>query len=159
MKEQTLRKGYQLYTDTLAYEIKLTEKYSKMLALQLFTKLEAPISPEEFLVMDVVSCNPEICQRDLAKIIVKDRANTGRLLESLEKKGLIQRVVDVKNNRLVKKIVLTESGKDIFETWFDKVIPIFNKVCSKFTEEEINQTRDVLKRMRDAFQEIVDIQI
>ena len=109
--------------------------------------------------MDVVSCNPEICQRDLAKIIVKDRANTGRLLESLEKKGLIQRVVDVKNNRLVKKIVLTESGKDIFETWFDKVIPIFNKVCSKFTEEEINQTRDVLKRMRDAFQEIVDIQI
>ena len=99
MKEQTLRKGYQLYTDSLAYEIKLTEKYSKMLALQLFAKLEAPMSPEGFLVMDVVSCNPEICQRDLARIIIKDRAKTGRLFESLEKKGLIKRVVDVKNNR------------------------------------------------------------
>lgn len=159
MKEQTRRKSYQLFTESLAYEVKLTEKYSKMLGLQLFAKLGAPVSPEEFLVLDVVSTNPDVCQRDLAKLIIKDRANTGRLLESLEKKGLIRRIVDVKNNRLVKKIVLTDEGEDILYTWLDKIIPVFDVLYDKFSQEEINQAKDVLRRMRDTFQEIVDIQI
>ena len=130
-----------------------------MLGLQLFAKLGAPLSPEEFLALDVVSANPDICQRDLAKLIIKDRANTGRLLEALEKKGLIDRVVDVKNNRLVKKIVITEEGEEILRTWLKKIIPIFDRVYEKFSKEEIEQVKDVLKRMRDAFQDIVDIQI
>ena len=159
MKEQTKIQGYQLFTESLAYEVKLTEKYSKILGLQLFAKRGAPLSPEEFLALDVVSANPDICQRDLAKLIIKDRANTGRLLEALEKKGLIDRVVDVKNNRLVKKIVITEEGEEILRTWLKKIIPIFDRVYEKFSKEEIEQVKDVLKRMRDAFQDIVDIQI
>ena len=93
MKETNKIQGYQLFTESLAYEVKLTEKYSKMLGLQLFAKLGAPLSPEEFLALDVVSANPDICQRDLAKLIIKDRANTGRLLEALEKKGYKPRIV------------------------------------------------------------------
>ena len=157
MKEQTKIQGYQLFTESLAYEVKLTEKYSKMLGLQLFAKLGAPLSPEEFLALDVVSANPDICQRDLAKLIIKDRANTGRLLEALEKKGLIDRVV--KNNRLVKKIVITDEGEEILHTWLKKIIPIFDRVYEKFSKEEIEQAKGVLRRMRDAFQDIVDIQI
>ncbi len=159
MKETNKIQGYQLFTKSLAYEVKLTEKYSKMLGLQLFAKLGAPLSPEEFLALDVVSANPDICQRDLAKLIIKDRANTGRLLEALEKKGLIKRVVDVKNNRLVKKIVITDEGEEILHTWLKKIIPIFDRVYEKFSKEEIEQAKDVLRRMRDAFQDIVDIQI
>lgn len=159
MKETNKIQGYQLFTESLAYEVKLTEKYSKMLGLQLFAKLGAPLSPEEFLALDVVSANPDICQRDLAKLIIKDRANTGRLLEALEKKGLIKRVVDVKNNRLVKKIVITDEGEKILHTWLKKIIPIFDRVYEKFSKEEIEQAKGVLRRMRDAFQDIVDIQI
>ena len=159
MKETNEIQGYQLFTESLTYEVKLTEKYSKMLGLQLLAKLGAPLSPEEFLALDVVSANPDICQRDLAKLIIKDRANTGRLLEALEKKGLIKRVVDVKNNRLVKKIVITNEGEEILRTWLKKIIPIFDKVFEKITKEGIEQAKDVLKRMRDAFQDIVDIQI
>lgn len=159
MKKQGKIQGYKLFTETLAYEVKLTEKYSKMLGAQLFDKLGAPVSPEEFLALDVVSANPDICQRDLAKLIIKDRANTGRLLESLEKKGLIKRIVDVKNNRLVKKIAITSEGEDILRVWFDKIIPIFDKVFENISNEEIEQAKDVLRRMRDAFQEVVKIQI
>lgn len=148
-----------LYTDSLYYDVKLTEKFSKMLGLQLFSKLNSPVSPEEFLVLDVTYSNPDICQRDLAKLLVKDRANTGRLLESLEKKAFIKRVVDVKNNRLVKRIVLTEEGDKILHDVMDKVLPVFDKVSSNFTEEEIRFTKDMLKRMRDTFKDIVELQI
>lgn len=158
-KIKTTRIGHRLYTDSLAYEVKLTEKYSKMLGLQLFANLNSPISPEELLVLDVTYCNPDICQRDLAKLLIKDRANTGRLLESLEKKELIKRVVDVKKNRLVKKIILTDEGEEVLRDLMDKIIPVFDKVYENFTDEEIEQAKNVLKRMRDTFNQIVDLQI
>ncbi len=148
-----------LYTESLYYDVKLTEKYSKMLGLQLFAKLNAPVNPEELLVLDVTYSNPDICQRDLAKLLVKDRANTGRLLESLEKKELIKRVVDVKNNRLVKKIMITESGNQVLHDVMDKIFPLFDKISEKFTDEEIMIVKDVLKRMRDSFKDIVELQI
>ena len=148
-----------LYTDSLFYDVKLTEKYSKMLVLQLFAKLNVPVNPEELLVLDVTYSNPDICQRDLAKLLVKDRANTGRLLESLEKKEYIKRVVDVKNNRLVKKIVLTEEGDKVLHDVMSKILPVFDKISQKFSDKEVSIVKDILKRMRDTFKEIVELQI
>ncbi len=148
-----------LYTESLYYDVKLTEKYSKMLALQLFAKLDVSINPEELLVLDVTYSNPDICQRDLAKLLVKDRANTGRLLESLEKKEYIKRVVDVKNNRLVKKIVLTEEGDKVLHDVMSKILPVFDKISQKFSDKEVSIVKDILKRMRDTFKEIVELQI
>ena len=45
------------------------------------------------------------------KIILKDRPSTGRILNSLEEKRLIKRFADTKNNRLVRKMKLTEEGE------------------------------------------------
>ncbi len=148
-----------LYTDSLFYDVKLTEKYSKMLVLQLFAKLNVPVNPEELLVLDVTYSNPDICQRDLAKLLIKDRANTGRLLESLEKKNLIKRIVDVKNNRLVKRIVLTESGDNLLHDVMDKILPVFDKISEQITDSEVELVRNVLKRARDTFKEVVELQI
>lgn len=148
-----------LYTDSLFYDVKLTEKYSKMLVLQLFAKLNVPVNPEELLVLDVTYSNPDICQRDLAKLLIKDRANTGRLLESLEKKNLIKRIVDVKNNRLVKRIVLTESGNNLLHDVMDKILPVFDKISEQITDSEVELVRNVLKRARDTFKEVVELQI
>ena len=156
---QTTKVRNRIYTDSLVYEIKLTEKYSKMLGLQLFAKLNAPISPEEFIVLDATSCNPDICQRDLAKLLIKDRANTGRLLESLEKKEYIKRIIDVKNNRLVKRIILTEAGDKIYKEILEKIIPVLDKAFESFTEEEVTQAKKFLKKMRDTLENIVDLQI
>jgi len=158
-KIKTTKIGNRTYTDSLAYEVKLTEKYSKMLCLQLFSRLNASVSPEEFLVLDVTYHNPDICQRDLAKLLIKDRANTGRLLESLEKKSLIKRVVDVKNNRLVKKIILTNEGEGILFSLWEKINPVFTKTFESFTDEEVEFTKKILKKMRDTLKETVEVQI
>ena len=125
----------------------------------MFAKLNVPVNPEELLVLDVTYSNPDICQRDLAKLLIKDRANTGRLLESLEKKNLIKRIVDVKNNRLVKRIVLTESGDNLLHDVMDKILPVFDKISEQITDSEVELVRNVLKRARDTFKEVVELQI
>ena len=87
------------FTDTIFYQIELTSRYTRMLGAQLFGRLGLGLTPEEFSTLDVLSCQDSLCQRDLAKLILKDRANTGKLLDSLENKGFIERTLSVKNNR------------------------------------------------------------
>ena len=76
----------------------------------MFQNLNIPLTMDEFVALDVIQANDGICQRELAKLILKDRPNTGRILNSLEEKGYVERFVDTKNNRLVRKMILTEEG-------------------------------------------------
>ena len=92
------------YTDSIHYELEQTSRLMKKLTNQLFEKLGIDLTIDEYSALDTVSVNAGICQRDLAKLILKDRANTGRILNTLEQKGFITRFIDTKNNRLVKKM-------------------------------------------------------
>lgn len=68
------------------------------------------ISYDEFIILDTVLCYPDVCQRDLAKHILKGTSHTSKLLATLEKKGLIERPIDKKGNRIVRKITVTDNG-------------------------------------------------
>ena len=70
------------FTDTIFYQIELTAKYCKLLGQQVFEKFNLGISLEEYSVLDVLTINESLCQRDIAKLILKDRANTGRIINS-----------------------------------------------------------------------------
>lgn len=150
---------HKLYTETLYYNIKLTEKYARAFAFQIFEKHNAPINPDELMVLDIINSQPDICQRDLAKLIFKDRANTGRLLENLENKKLIIRTDDTKNNRPVKKIHLTEEGKILLNELTEKIVPIFNQLAEILSKEEIDIVKNIMKKLRDGYNEIIEIQI
>ena len=60
------------FTDTIFYQIELTAKYCKLLGNQVFEKLNTGISLEEYTVLDVLTMNESLCQRDIAKIILKE---------------------------------------------------------------------------------------
>lgn len=159
MNKEQISKTRKNFNDTLAYDIKLTEKYSKILVSQLFANINAEVSPEEFMALDNIYHKPDICQRDIAKLIIKDRANTGRLMDSLEKKGLITREAQLKNNKLIKKIILSEAGVDKINEILEKLMPVYETISSEFSKEEIDLVKDVLKRIRISMEKIVDIQI
>ena len=147
------------YTEGIYYEIELTARYCRFLGVQLFNKLEIELSPIEFSALDTISCHSGICQRDLAKLILKDRANTGRILDSLEKSGLIVRYGDTKNNRLVKMIKITPQGIETLKQITDKFKPAIEKVIDSISRDEIDELRSSLKRLREALSCIVETQI
>ena len=104
------------FTDTIFYQIELTARYTKMLGTQLFGKLGVGLTIEEFSTLDTILANSELCQRE---IILKDRANTGKLLDVLEAKGLVKRELTVKNNRPVKIVTITKKGKDTYNEIYE----------------------------------------
>lgn len=147
------------YTDTIQYELEQTARLMRKLALQLFEKLNIELSVDECAALDILSCNPNICQRDLSKLILKDRANTGRILNSLEGKCLIERTIDTKNNRLVKKLAISEQGKILLQDITLKIRSYMENVTTTISHEEIEKVRDVLKVFRLNLEKIVEMKI
>ncbi len=147
------------FIDTIFYQIELTAKYCKLLGQQVFEQYKTGISVEEFAVLDTVLCSGELCQRDIAKLILKDRANTGKLLDTLENKGLITRKLAIKNNRPVKIIELTTAGKDKVEDAVNKIRPHYLEVKQKIANSDLAKVRDLLKELRKMLNETIDIQI
>ena len=152
------------YTDSLYYELEQTTKFFRVFSMKSFKKMEINISPDEFVTIETILCNAGICQRDLAKLILKDRANTGKILDSLEEKGYITRFIDLKNNRLVRKMGVTESGKEVYDIVTEKLKNTIKKIDESkqhkpIPEEEKQMVRNTLRKFRENLSKIVDMQI
>lgn len=147
------------YIDTVYYDLELTSNVFKTLGSQLFEKLKLGITPIEHAVLDTLSCNEGICQRDLAKLILRDRANTGRILDSLEGKGLIIRFIDKKNNRLINKLNVTEEGKKLLIKVHKKIEQTLENARISITDDEVKQIQVSLKKLRNAVLDMVNMQI
>ena len=148
-----------IYIDSPSYDLELSSKYTKTLLSQFFSKFCSEISPEEFIVLETISTHRGLCQRDLAKLILKDRANTGRIVESLSNRGFVTRHNDTKNNRLVRKVVITDKGEFIIKELRTRFQPYHEKMCKLFNNEELLVLKRSLKKFRDAVSQIVEIQI
>lgn len=147
------------YTDTIFYQIELTAKYCKLLGQQAFEQLQAGINLEDYAVLDTLITNKNMCQRDLAKLILKDRANTGKLLDSLEKRGLIKRKLSIKNNRPVKIIEITPDGEKKVEYAASRLRPHYWEVMDTINHKDIGKVGGLLKDLRKILKETIEIQI
>lgn len=147
------------YTDSIHYELEQTSRLMNMLTNQLFKKLELSITFDEYIALDTVSINVGICQRDLAKFILKDRANTGRILNELEQKGFITRFIDTKNNRLVKKMGITETGLQELNSINNKIKTYLSGVTKRIPPEDVDKVRDILRAFRLELDKIVETNI
>lgn len=97
--------------ETLFYKLQKTSRICHAFCESYFKEYAlGEITYDEFIILDTVICNPEICQRDLAKLILKGTSHLSKILNNLEKKDLIQRPISKKGNRVVRKIEITENG-------------------------------------------------
>lgn len=147
------------FTDTIFYQIELTAKYCRLMGAQAFEQCQTGITVEEFAVLDTLLAQKELCQRDLAKLILKDRANTGKLLDGLEKKGFVIRRLSMKNNRPVKLIEITQDGINKVEDAASKIRPHYWNVKKQIEASDIARVGDLLKELRMVLSDTLKIQI
>ena len=147
------------FTDTIFYQIELTARYTKLLGTQLFGRLGVGLTPEEFAALDTISANEDLCQRDLAKLILKDRANTGKLLDSLEQKALITRELSIKNNRPVKIVKITQEGQKVYSETYARLAPHHKIVEEKIANTDLERVGELLRDLREVLEDTIDIGI
>src|SRR5574344_684612 len=147
------------FTHGVFYEITHLSIYINMLAKNFFEIRNVDITHDEFLALNIIQCNPDICQRDLAKLMLRDRTRTGRILDSIEEKGYVERFNATKNNRLIRTMKITKRGKNIYETECNILDQIMNKLLEKIPENRLEDLRLSLKQLEQAISEIVELKI
>ena len=135
-----------------------TSKILKIFAIRFFNEHKnTNISFNEFDIIHSLKNNPNIHQRDLAKILLRSTANLSKDLTSLEKKNLINRIVDIKNNRMVKRLQLTDLGKKLYDN-IGEIFQVYaNNLKNLYTEEEYKQFNSYLERLKNKLTESVDM--
>ncbi|MBR1943285.1 MarR family transcriptional regulator [bacterium] len=147
------------FSKSVFYKIDQLSIYIQTLAKNFFEIRRVDLTSDEFAALNFILNNPNICQRDLAKLTLRDRVRTGRILNSLEEKGYIERVNDTKNNRLVRRLTITKSGKKLYNEQFSIMSQIMDKVLEKFPEEKMIELRDTLTQLETALSEVVEFNI
>lgn len=147
------------YINSIFYQLELTAKYCKYLGTQLIDKIGLPISLDEVVTLDTLAMNGNMCQRDLAKIILKDRPATGRILNSLEEKGYITRIADTKNNRLIRKVILTETGRTFISEVIQTLKEYLQKIPQVLSYNKINEMNKSMAEFREILKQEVELNI
>ena len=136
------------YTKTLLYELELTSRVLHEATRCLFEMNEFPISQEEFIILDCLYINPDIIQIELAKMILKGRAHTGKFLRSLEDKKLIVRAPATHGSKIIMQITITESGLELYKK-INKAMDEYIKNASSVLNIKINEVMQALKTIRE----------
>ncbi len=103
------------------------------------------LTAEQFLVMDTLWNQGEMTQQTIALIIQKDKNSVTQFIDNLEKKGLVQRVVD-SSDRRVNKIRLSPTGLEMKDNTKNVAITAINGILEGISEEELQTFVNVLNR-------------
>lgn len=77
----------------------------------------------QFAALDAIYANPGVDQARIAALIAYDRATIGGVIDRLEQKGLVSRVVS-KRDRRAREVTLTDTGRRTFEA----LLPVVQEV-------------------------------
>lgn len=126
--------------------------YTRIYSRQCFKNANFEITPEQFVVIEVLMHHDGLYQRQLSEITLKDRPNITRIINILEKGGFVERRSD-KNKRKVFKIYLTQKAKDIFP----KLQEVTTKYRSVMTQGISNSELDAcLKVLNKLLENLLD---
>ena len=144
-----LNKNSNNLSNTLICNLEQVARICRLSACHFFEKNKnIDIKFNDFLIIETLHLNPKIHQRYLAKILSKDTANLSRDLEKLEKRGLIERFIEIKENRTVKSIVLSKEGEKLYQEVSKHALNHINKIEEVFSKEEKELFLNYIERLK-----------
>lgn len=114
--------------------------------LRTFASEGIEITTEQWSVLACLWQKDKVTQQTLCKLTAKDKPSMTRLIDKLEKRNLVTRVSD-STDRRINLIHLTEAGSILEQKATELVQSIAAKALNDITEEELNTSRVVLKKI------------
>ena len=110
------------------------------------------LTPEQYLVMDILWDAEVMSQQAIADIIQKDKNSVTKFIDSLEKKGLVYRQVN-KTDRRVNNIVVSEEGMKLKARTTEVAIGMMRNVLKDIKEEDLMALDKVMNQIKENIDE------
>lgn len=136
------------YTKSLPYELELTSRVLHEATKCFFEQNNFPVSQEEFIILDCLYMYPGIIQIELAKLIMKGRAHTGKFLKSLEQKGLIERAPANQGSKIIMESKITQKGLEVYNQ-ISKILDDYIQKTNSDLDFNIQKAIEGLRAIRE----------
>lgn len=115
-------------------------RISQLVSLQ-FNKYD--ITTEQWIVLNRLDEKDGISQKDLAKRVEKDQTTVTRILDQLERKGLVQRKTNREDRRSF-LIYITVPGKSLNKTLTPMEAEVIKDLFKNLPQDQIAQLRSTV---------------
>lgn len=123
-----------------------TTRIIKLRFHQLFKEHDINISPEQWVVLDILYPNNVLSQKEIVAQSFKDAPSISRILLKLINNGYIDKNVDEIDKRLF-RIQLTDKGREIVTLLNPKVVELRNIGLNDFEEDEITNLLNSINKI------------
>jgi DNA-binding MarR family transcriptional regulator len=106
------------------------------------------ITIEQWSVLYHLWKEDELSQQELGTRTFRDKASITRLIDNLEKQGLVTRVAS-NTDRRINKVCLMEAAKPLQQMTYDIANQTMNEALQNITKDEIEVVKNVLQRVYD----------
>lgn len=106
------------------------------------------ITPEQYLVLDILWDKQPLSQQNIADIIQKDKNSVTKIIDSLEKKNLVKRSMDKKDRR-INQIELTEEADALKKTTTQVAIEFMNGAIKGIKKQDLDTFVDVMRQLKN----------
>lgn len=125
-----------------------TTRIIKLRFHQLFKEENVPITPEQWVVLDILFPNNILTQKEIVEKSFKDAPSISRIILKLINNGFIAKTVDEVDKRIY-NICLTSEGINLVEKIQPKVNELRASGVESFDDEELNQ---LIEKINKVFQ-------
>lgn len=106
------------------------------------------LTPEQYLVMDILWDEGVMSQQTIADIIQKDKNSVTKFIDSLERKGLVYRSVN-SNDRRVNDIIVSDEGMKLKHRTTEVAINMMRNVLANIEEKELVVFDNVMNKIKN----------
>ena len=120
-----------------------------------FRKENIDITPEQWTVLYYLWLKDGVNQQELCNATFKDKPSKTRLIDNLEKQGLVVRSAS-REDRRINIITLTEKGRQLDEATQSIVTETKNAALQGFTNEEVETAQNLLNKVFNNIKKSLD---
>ena len=125
-----------LLSKEIAVELNLTGCRLKQFIAAKLRQMEVPLTPEQFILIDLLWNQGSMSQQQLADQMQKDKNSVTKLVDALERKGFVVREQN-RQDRRSNTLVLTEKAEGLKPGAKQKGISILDEMLVGISEEEL----------------------
>lgn len=102
----------EIFSDVIGSAIVASGRAIKVHNLELYSKNNFEITPEQYIVLNILKDDENLSQNRLCELLYKDKSNMTRLISVLEEKGLITKETS-ENTKQANVIKITNKGRKL----------------------------------------------
>lgn len=135
-----------LLSKEITVELHLTGCKLKQYIAVMLRQSDVPLTPEQFMLIDLLWNQGEMSQQQLADQLQKDKNSVTKLVDAIERKGFVVRKQNP-NDRRSNTLVLTEKAEFLKDGAKETGISILENMLEGISEEELKSFLITLRKL------------